>query len=171
MRTFFMLAMILAISAVGCTAKDQPVQEVEKTPAAADTIITADSAYEQGTWITNYNDALTFATELKRPILINFTGSDWCPWCFKIRDEVFIQDEFKAYAKDNLVLLTIDFPSKKKLPPAEVKQNNALQKQYGIEGYPTILLIDSEGKEINRTGYQPGGAAAYVKHIQELLSE
>jgi len=119
---------------------------------------------------TNYAEALQTAKETNRPILIDFTGSDWCGWCMKLDEEVFSQPEFIEFATQNLVLFKADFPSKKVEQPAELKeQNTALLKKHGIEGFPTILLIDGEENVIAETGYQDGGAVKYVEHLRELL--
>ena len=120
-------------------------------------------------WLTDFEKAKAEAAERNVPILADFSGSDWCGWCIRLDKEVFTQEEFKAYAAENLVLLMVDFPSKKKQDPAVKAQNKKMGKQYGIRGYPTILLLDAEGKVLNKTGYQKGGAAAYVEHIKDLL--
>ena len=120
-------------------------------------------------WLTDFEAAKKLAAEKNLPILVDFSGSDWCGWCIKLDNEVFSQDAFKAYAKDNLVLFLADFPNSKP-QPAEVKeQNEALAEKYGIRGFPTVLLLDAEGNVLNRTGYQRGGAEKYVEHIKELL--
>ncbi len=180
MKYFSILMLLLALVFVGCKAKEDPAAMAgQAEPAlqenADDLLQTVESTVEEqsvyvpGEWITDYQAALKYAQELGRPILMNFTGSDWCPWCFKLRDEVFVQKEFISYAKDNLVLVTVDFPKKKQLPKQEQMINDKLAEQYSVEGFPTIVLADHKGKEINRSGYQPGGAAAYVTHIKEML--
>lgn len=127
-------------------------------------------------WLTDYEAAKKQAKEEGKPILINFTGTDWCGWCIKIEKEIFSKDEFKAYAKENLVLMEVDFPEKKEnkaKQSAEVKaQNKALDKEFKIEGYPTIFLLDAEGKKISEDiGYREGGPQAYVDHLKELLAK
>ncbi len=122
-----------------------------------------------GEWITDYDRAAAAAAELGRPMLLDFTGSDWCGWCIKLDDEVFSKPEFTAYAKESLVLVKLDFPRKKKLPEAEKKRNAELSDLYGVRGYPTIILVDAEGNELGRTGYRQGGAEAYVGHLQKML--
>ena len=122
-------------------------------------------------WLTDFEQAKKAAAEQKRPILLDFTGSDWCGWCVKLDEEVFSQKEFKDFAKDNLVLFMADFPRGKELPPAEKQQNEALMQKYKARGFPTILLLDAAGEVIAKTGYRPGGAAEYVKHLQELLKK
>lgn len=120
-------------------------------------------------WLTDFEQAKKTAAETKRPILADFSGSDWCGWCIKLDKEVFSQAEFKAYAKEHLVLFLADFPRKKEQAPELKKQNGALAATYAVNGFPTVLLLDATGKELARTGYRPGGAAAYVKQVQELM--
>lgn len=121
-------------------------------------------------WLTDWAKAKELATKHNRPILINFSGSDWCGWCHKLEGEVFSKDAFLDYAKKNLVLFVADFP-RSKPQKAEVKEQNAkLAKQYGIRGFPTILLVDSAGKALAQTGYQRGGAEKYVEHLKGLLA-
>jgi thioredoxin-related protein len=121
-------------------------------------------------WLTDLAAAQKMAVEKNRPILVDFSGSDWCGWCIKLDKEVFSQEAFKAYADEHLVLLLLDFPRRKELPVEQRQQNNMLMKQYGVEGFPTVLLLDKDAKEIARTGYQEGGPEAYVKHLQELMA-
>lgn len=120
-------------------------------------------------WLTDFAKAKQLAAEKKLPILVNFAGSDWCAWCLKLDREVFSQQTFKDYAQMNLVLMLADFPARKKLPEETAKQNKDLATQYAVKGFPTVLLLSAEGKEIARTGYRPGGAEAYVKHLKEIL--
>lgn len=120
-------------------------------------------------WLTDFEAAKQQAAEKKLPILADFSGSDWCGWCIKLDNEVFSKDEFKAYARDNVVLFLADFPSRKPQPEETKKQNEILQQKYGIRGFPTVLLLDAEGKVLGRTGYQAGGPEKYVEHIKKLL--
>jgi protein disulfide-isomerase len=123
----------------------------------------------EATWTDDYAAAMKLAKETGRPILADFSGSDWCGWCIKLDKEVFSKPEFAAYAKDNLVLLMLDFPQDKEQTAAVKEQNAKLSEQFGIQGFPTVLILDADGKEIARTGYQSGGAASYVDHIKSLL--
>ncbi len=122
-------------------------------------------------WVTDFEAAKKQAAERKVPILADFSGSDWCGWCIKLDKEVFSKKAFQSYARDNVVLFLADFPSRKQLPATVTKQNEALAETYGIRGFPTVLLLDAKGKELGRTGYQPGGPTAYIKHIKELLAK
>lgn len=125
--------------------------------------------YTPGEWITDYKQALAAANTDGKPILVNFTGSDWCIWCKRLMNEVFTKDEFINYAKENLVLLKLDFPRSLPQTPQEKQQNEELAKKFSITGFPTIVILDKDGKEKARTGYQQGGAEKYVQHLQELI--
>ena len=106
-------------------------------------------------WLTDFEAAKKQAAAEKKPILMFFTGSDWCIWCQRLHEGVLDKDEFQTFAKDNLILLELDFPRSKELPAKLKKQNDALNKKFKIEGYPTMVLVDSDGeKELDRTvGY------------------
>jgi protein disulfide-isomerase len=128
------------------------------------------SASAEG-WITDFEEAKKLAAEKNAPIIANFSGSDWCGWCIKLDREVLSKPEFLDYAKDNLVLLNLDFPARKQQDKAIADQNKALAAKYGIKGYPTILVLDATGGVIAKTGYRRGGPAAYVEHIKELTAK
>jgi thioredoxin-related protein len=123
-------------------------------------------------WTTNYEAAKKEAASSKKSLLIDFTGSDWCGWCIKLNDEVFKHDTFKNGVKDKFILVELDFPNDKSNQSEAVqKQNQELAKQYGIEGFPTILLTDEEGRPFASTGYKPGGPGEYVAHLDSLLEK
>jgi thioredoxin-related protein len=115
------------------------------------------------TWQTDFAKASQQAAQEHKYMLLDFTGSDWCPWCIKMDKEVFNQSQFSDFALKNLVLVKLDFPRKSPQSPAEKSQNAELAKQYGIEGFPTYVLLDSNGKEVRRqVGYLQGGATAFI---------
>ena len=132
-------------------------------------MLAAANALADGSWLTDFEAAKKVAAESGKPILINFSGSDWCGWCIKLDKEVFAKPEFLSYAKDNLVLVHADFPRKKKLPKEEAAQNKTLAATYGIRGFPTVVLVDATGKVIGQTGYRKGGPESYVEHVKELV--
>lgn len=121
-------------------------------------------------WMTDFEAAKVKAKADNKHLLLDFTGSDWCGWCIKLNKEVFSKDAFKEYASVELVLVELDFPrDPSKLPEGVAEQNEALAKKYNVEGFPTILILSPEGKLIKKTGYQRGGAEAYVEHIKEIV--
>lgn len=129
----------------------------------------ADSTADVFKWETDLEVAKKRAKDEHKDILADFTGSDWCGWCIKLKKEVFDQPEFQEYAKKNLIMLELDFPHKKKLPAKEKEQNEKLSQEFNVDGFPTVLLMNARGKEIARTGYQEGGPGNYVKHVKRLL--
>lgn len=99
-----------------------------------------------GEWSMDFDAAKALAKEKNLPILINFTGSDWCGWCKLMDREVFAKDEWQAYAKENVVLVYIDFPQDKTLVPMHfVARNQKLSETYGVRGYPTYIVLGADG--------------------------
>ena len=120
-------------------------------------------------WVNEFENAKQTAAKEGKDLLIDFTGSDWCSWCIKLHKEVFDLDAFKTAAPKNFVLVELDYPRDKSKLSKEVQdQNEKLQTQFAIQGFPTILLADAAGRPYAQTGYQQGGAEAYVKHLDEL---
>lgn len=116
-----------------------------------------------GGWSEDYKASLATAAKEHKNVLLDFTGSDWCGWCIKLQKETFNQPAFKDYADKNLVLVTIDFPQGKSQSPEIKKQNDALQQQYQVQGFPTLVLLDPQGKVIKQqSGYIPGGPAGFI---------
>lgn len=127
------------------------------------------SAFASEGWLTDFAKAKTQAAEEKKALLMDFTGSDWCTWCIRLRKEVFDTDAFKKSAPKNFVLLELDYPQDESKVPSAIREQNAkLQTTYAIQAYPTILLTDAEGRPFARTGYQKGGPEEYLKHLAEL---
>ena len=120
-------------------------------------------------WETDMDVAKKRAKDEKKPMLLDFTGSDWCGWCMKLKKEVFDTPEFQQYAKEKLVLVEVDFPHSKQLPKEEKEQNEKLAKEYNVGGYPTIILLSSKGTKVGETGYQAGGPEKYIEHLKGLL--
>lgn len=163
------IVLLLMLSLTACSAKEKESNaEVEQTQTEAVAEQTKEVA-KLGEWITDYQQALELSKEHKKPILINFTGSDWCIWCKRLASEVFDKKEFTEYVKENFVLLKLDFP-KNIAQSDEVKaKNEDLAKKFKITGFPTIVILDSSEKEIGRTGYQQGGAEKYIAHLQSFI--
>ena len=108
----------------------------------------AENGAEPGEWTMDFDAARKVATEKKLPILINFTGSDWCTWCKHMEKEVFSKKEWQDYAKKSLMLVWIDFPKDETLVPEKYrKRNQQLAATFEIEGYPAYVILDDNGKD------------------------
>src|SRR4051794_40112881 len=120
-------------------------------------------------WQTDYAKALATAKEQNKQVLLDFTGSDWCGPCIELRKRVFSQAEFRKYAEKNLVFVEVDYPQRKKQSAELKNQNEKLAKQYGIDekGYPTIVLLDPNGKTVREfNGYSGEGVADIIAWIE-----
>ena len=126
------------------------------------------AAQAEPAWSSDFSKAQAEARGSRKLLLVDFTGSDWCIWCKKLHAEVFTQPEFQNYAKENLVLVTVDFPRAKPLATEVRKQNEVLAQKYGIQGFPTIVVLNGAGKQVGELGYQPGGASAFVAELKKL---
>lgn len=120
-------------------------------------------------WKTDLPKALEQAKSEKKMVLIDFTGSDWCPPCKNLHKTVLLSEDFAKFAKDNLVLVELDFPKTKPQSDELKAANKDLSKKYAIRGYPTIIVLDAEGKELFRkVGYSGTPAAEYVADLAKL---
>jgi protein disulfide-isomerase len=118
------------------------------------------------TWLTDLDEAKKVAMKENKKLLVDFTGSDWCGYCIKLHKEVFDTPEFEKFAKD-YVLVELDFPKRKEQPAAEKAKNQAAQKKYGVNGFPTVIIMNTSGKVLNRAeGYSPdSGPSAYLPQL------
>ncbi|QIL75004.1 thioredoxin family protein [Hymenobacter sp. HDW8] len=126
------------------------------------------------TWNTDLAGALQQAKATNKLVLAVFSGSDWCKPCIMLKQEVFDQAEFQRYAQQRFVLARFDFPrsKKNKLPAAQMKSNEEAAAQLNKEGsFPLVVLLSPEGKVLAKTGYRPGGAAAYDAYLTQLLAK
>lgn len=123
-------------------------------------------------WLTDLPKAQAKAKEEKKIVLINFTGTDWCPFCVKLDKEVLKTKEFADFAKESAVLMIADFPRKTTQPAELKKANQALQKKYGVEGFPTLVVVDSEGKKLGeQVGYGGGGPKAVIAGLKKYTGK
>lgn len=120
-------------------------------------------------WQDNLESAMQQAKEQNKAVLVNFTGSDWCIWCQRLSNEVFSKDEFKDYADENLILVRLDFPKNIEQSAETKMYNSQLAQRYNVQGFPTILLFNSQGRLVLQTGYQQGGPVNYVNHLKSYL--
>ncbi|HEU4677871.1 MAG TPA: thioredoxin family protein [Terrimicrobiaceae bacterium] len=123
-------------------------------------------------WETDYSAALEQAAKQNKMVLLDFTGSDWCGWCVKLQKETFSKPEFKKFAEDSLVLVELDFPRGKPQSDELKKQNEELAKKFGIEGFPTLVLLDPQGKEAARNvGFLTGGPEAFIQWVESARQQ
>ena len=120
----------------------------------------------ESTSLTDLPKAEALAKSQNKIVLMDFTGSDWCPWCIKFDKEVLNTPEFQDYAAKNVVLVELDYPNKTVQSDDLKKANAALRDQYKIEGFPTLVVLDKNGKEIGRqVGYSEGGPKAFIAKL------
>ena len=134
-------------------------------------VMVGGATFAAGGWETDFENALAKAKAEGKHMLIDFSGSDWCGWCIKLDKEVFSKDEFKAYAKDNLVLLLVDWPQRTPDSKEVQAKSRPLMEKFNVEGFPTVFILDSEGKAVAKTGYQAGGPEAYIAHVKQLIAD
>jgi len=131
-------------------------------------VFVAPTTRAEESWQTDYKKAQEEAKTNHKLLLLNFTGSDWCGWCIKLDRDVFSKPEFKDYATKNLVLLTIDFPRGKPQPADVRMQNQELASHYQVQGFPTIVVLNGEGRKVwEYPGYFPDGAAAFIAELEK----
>ncbi len=136
--------------------------------AAVISLVTAISTQAEPGWLTDYQQAQQLAKANHKLLLLDFTGSDWCGWCIRLRREVFSKPEFQQYANKNLVLMEVDFPRQKQQTETVRLQNEKLARQYGIQGFPTILVLNDAGQIVGALGYVQGGPNAFVAELEKL---
>lgn len=119
-------------------------------------------------WSIKIDEAYELSKKSGKPILANFTGSDWCGWCKRLTASVFSKEEFKTWAEDNVILLELDFPRRSKQPD-EIRQQNAnLQKAFKITGYPTIWVFNLDKDEAGKFNIEALGKTGYSKTVKEF---
>lgn len=138
------------------------------------TLLSMSSFAQESTakWLTNYEEALAVSKKESKPILMNFSGSDWCANCMRLEKVVFSSNAFKTFSDKNFVLLKVDFPAKQKnkLSPEMTKQNDGLAEKFNKTGaFPTVTIIGVNGNLLGTTGYKKMSAEAYVAHLNSFL--
>lgn len=120
-------------------------------------------------WKTNYKETYEQAKATGKPLVLFFTGSDWCTWCTKLEREVFETPEFANSANQEFLFVLLDYPRKTSLPKHLTEQNSQLKDKYKVSSFPTVLVIDDNENIILRTGYRKGGGQSYLKHLSEAV--
>lgn len=120
------------------------------------------------TWLTDFETGQKAAAEAGKPLLVDFTGSDWCHWCIQLKEEVFSKPEFEA-AAEQYVLVELDFPeAEDAITPEQRAKNEALAEKFMVQGFPTVILFDGTGRPYARAGYEAGGPEKYLAHLAEI---
>ena len=129
-------------------------------------------------WYTDLNKAIEISIESEKPLFMFFTGSDWCGWCIRLQKEVFFKPDFVKWAKENLVLVELDFPRRKKLEESLKQQNENLRQMFAVRGYPTGWFVVPEIEEnrvnfkrLGSQGYVAGGPKNWIDGANKILSK
>lgn len=128
-------------------------------------------------WETDINKAVAVSNKTKKPMLLFFTGSDWCGWCIRLQKEVLKTPEFKTWAAKNVVLVELDYPRSVPQSDAIKAQNSGLQQTFGIQGFPTVYFATAKVNAkkvpaftaIGSTGYVAGGPKAWLEVADGIL--
>lgn len=134
---------------------------------AALSVVPLFANYPPAGWTDSITDAIQQAEAENKMILLDFTGSDWCQWCEKLKNEVWNTRTFKNWSEENVVKVFLDFPRGIDQEEDTKLQNQLLQQMLGVQGYPTVWLLDSDLTPLLRTGYREGGADEYIRHLTE----
>jgi len=129
-------------------------------------------AASDSSWLTSVPEAKAKAKKDKKLVLMDFTGSDWCPFCIKLHEDVFSKSAFADYAKKNLVLVQVDFPHKKPQSDELKSANEALAKKYEIAGFPTLVAMKPDGTVVWKVeGYPDGGLPTVIAKLDEAKAK
>jgi thioredoxin-related protein len=127
------------------------------------------SARADSAWETDYKRAQDEAKTNHKLVFLNFTGSDWCGWCIQLDRAILSKPQFKDYASKNLVLVELDFPRRKSQSVELRKQNQELVERYQVEGFPTLVVLNADGKTVWRyDGFYDGGIAAFLAELDKV---
>ena len=134
------------------------------------TVLTVGLFAQDLNWNLDFKKALDLSRKSGKPVFAFFTGSDWCGWCKRLDREILSKRDMIRYLNDNFILFKADFPRKNQPPKHVTAFNHGLMKQYGVDGFPSIIITDSTGKAIGRTGYMRGGPSAMKKALNQYIS-
>ncbi len=129
------------------------------------------------TWYTDMTLATEAAVVAEKPLLLFFTGSDWCGWCHRLQREVFNTTQFNSWASTDVILVELDFPRNKVLPQNIMEQNQLLQQQFAVQGYPTVWFVNVTKEDnkynmvpLNQTGYLAGGPDVWINNAKSIIN-
>ncbi len=122
-------------------------------------------------WLVDIDKAFAESEKTGKPILANFTGSDWCGWCKRLTTSVFSKKEFQNWAEDNVVLLELDYPKRKQLPEKYRNQNAQLQQAFGVRGFPTVWVFNLSKDDKGNFSIEGLGKTGYTKTAEKFTSD
>lgn len=164
MKKTIAFASVAAFAAVLAVFAADP-KKPSKSPASA-------TGAEMGAWTQDFDAASALAKEKGVPLLVNFTGSDWCPWCILMEKQVFSTDKWGEWAKEHVAMAFIDFPNDKtRVPMGYVSRNRDLSEKYGIEGFPTYILLSSDGEKVlgQLGASRDATPEKFIKQVERLI--
>lgn len=133
---------------------------------------------KQLTWETDINKAISISNKTKKPMLLFFTGSDWCGWCIRLQKEVLLTPDFIIWAQKNVVLVELDYPRRTPQSDEIRNQNAGMQQAFSIQGFPTVWFATANIKEgkpnftgLGSTGYVPGGPKAWLAVADGIINK
>ena len=136
------------------------------------------SQHSKLNWHTDLNKAVNISINENKPIMLFFTGSDWCGWCIRLKKEVFNYPEFENWSNDNVVLVELDFPRRKSIDQKILNQNRELARIFGVSGYPTVWFVNPQKVDTNKLnfiklgklGYLAGGTNKWISTAEKFLT-
>ena len=154
-------------------SRNEPIDVMKvKSALPLAVVLAAAPALAAPGWHRDLATARKLAAGEKKDLLLDFTGSDWCSSCIKLKKEVFSHKEFQDGVADKFVLVELDFPRDKSILTNEMRaQNERLKEEYRVRAFPTVLLCDAKGRPYAQTGYRAGGPEAYLEHLEEALQQ
>jgi thioredoxin-related protein len=144
------------------------------------TLTTMSTQAQEGlTWHTDMTKATDLSIKENKPMFLFFTGSDWCGWCIRLQKEVFKTPEFVKWAKENVVLVELDFPRKNEQTEAVKMQNAQLQQQLQVRGYPTVWFVSATKtadakvnlNALGSSGYVAGGPQVWIDGANQIIKK
>ena len=117
-------------------------------------------------WTEDVAAALRQAQRERKDVLMLFTGSDWCPPCIRLEKEILSQSEFLNEITRDFVLVKLDFPRNSPQAESITEQNQEWSRQFGVNAFPTLFLLDYQAKPFAIAGFSDDSVANYVKMLQ-----
>ena len=160
------LALLAFLAAAACASAQEAAPAAEPAPAETAALP------EPGGWFTDFGQARAAAAEKHLPMFLNFTGSDWCPWCVFADEQVFSLPEWKSYAAGRVVPVFVDFPHEKPMTDEQRAANQALADRFDVDGYPTFVVLAEDGETVLGTMGVSRGMSffGFVSQLERVLA-